>query len=89
MTHAVTKNKIVVKRKIDRPGESSTSKVPMSIFEQERNICNIKLGKFQMNDGEDPDGPECDERAAAFMIKLAELFRDDKVNCGLHLIGLT
>ena len=48
MVHDVTGNKIVVKRKIDRPSENSTSKVLMSIFEQERNIVNIKLGKFKI-----------------------------------------
>jgi hypothetical protein len=60
----------------------------MAIFEQKRNVCNVRVGNFRIAPHEDPDGPECEERAANFMSRVATAFAADKVPTGKQLQAL-
>ena len=79
-THLKTKHAIIVKRLTDRETVQYEGKMLMTLFEQGRNQCSIHFRKFRKSLDELPDGEEAEERAAAFMTKLAQLFEKDLVN---------
>ena len=54
----------------------------MAIFEQKRNVCNVRVGNFRIAPHEDLDGPGREERAANFMSRVATTFAADKVPTG-------
>ena len=80
-THCETKNRVTVKRFTDRATkDDESSKHLIVIYNQERNICAIRVGRFRKSLEEEGDGPEQESRAAAFMVELAQQYCEDKVN---------
>ena len=57
----------------------------MGIFEQNRHVCNVRVGNFRIAPHEDPDGSACEERAASFMSQVATAFAADKFSTGKQL----